>query len=426
MQRHMDGHMQACSDIDELLQLWRQEQAGGEAVTYETYNIHTFQMSAQLTRLYNRCCRYLDHENLEMSVQLLPLCSHCGDPFATDLPIHSDVNREFFLCNVCYMQAVPEEDDTPELVTEDDLPKPKNGNANATETELHTNLMIRWQTEEARGEQIILEFPQGPMPIQCFKISQELALLYKQCLQHNVPNLPQCLACRAASSKFVRGVPVHSGFNNGLQLCLCNECYCQMVGEEPDEYMTDGRPDQLAKRVRQSDGGSGETKSNDVTSDEIDKVLKLGQLFGWTVNHQKTTLLSKHDVGNNNKDLNQLVDCTNPPNVTKICQSIGEDYCRQEVNVSVVMVSPPIMFVKNEIVRMSKIASMFAEPSDCYLREFNKKVEQAKKNSKNTRAVAERRCEACRINTPKATYSGNQWKKGEGRSKCKYCIKLGK
>ena len=184
--------------------------------------------------------------------------------------------------------------------------------------------------------------------------------------------------------------------------------------------MTDERPDQLAKRVRQSDGGSGETKSNDVTSDEIDKVLKLGQLFGWTVNHQKTTLLSKHDVGNNNKDLNQLVDCTNPPNVTKICQSIGEGFTRNEVNVSVILVSPPIMFVKNEIVTMSKIASMFAEPSDS-----KKPTKQVTKNSKNTQAVTERRCEACRIITPKATYSGNQWKKGEGRSKCKlilHCI----
>ena len=597
MDHYMQRHMQAGSDVDELLQAWRREEQTGAAASYESYDLRSFKMSAVLTRHYNKCCRYLGHDNLEMSIQLLPLCSHCSDPFDPDLPVFSDTRREFFLCNVCYLDAVSEEEEseeeTPKLVTEEDLP-------NATIMELSNNLMIRWQEEESRGEKIILEFPQGPMPIWCFKISQGLASLYDQCLVRKVPNLPQCRACNAA--KFIKGSPVHSGYNTGLQLCLCNDCYCQMVGENPDEYTTEGQYDDLSVKLRlpssnliripddliaplttdpfdydkpmvelhgilrdffdrgntiiiepkegifsicktlervfgcnwsgfsyttgnhycfvkcaeqyftktlvnkykktnyskchritcptteaawvngdeddddagkivfdqnktngtttgvsvavhvgenggkliwlgngnereeyikdvtdtankaklaKQNGSSGETKGNNVTSEEIEQILGLGQVFGWTVGHRKTTILNKHDTGIKNNILNQLVNSSNPPKVTKICHSFGEGFTRKEVNVSIVMISPPIMFVQNEILIMSQIASLFAETDA-------KQTKQMKKNTKSSHAVSKRRCQICRINTPKTTYSGNQWKKGEGSSKCKHCIERNK
>ena len=598
-QRHMDGFMQATSDIDELLQLWRQEEQMGEARSYvesnssmpnRTISFRCFPMSPPLATLYDKCCRYLNHENLEIATQLLPLCSHCGDHLATDQPLCSNASNEFYLCNACYLVQVVE-------VPAEEPPT-------ATALELLNNLMMRWQIEEVRGEQTILEFPQGPMPIRCFKISGELALLYAQCSQLGVPKLPQCLACNAA--QFTKGIPVHSGFNTGKQLCLCNGCYCKMVGEEPDEYTTEGSYNDLSVQLRQPStnlirvqddliaplsqnpydydepmlelhgilrdffdrgntviiepkegifsicktlkhvfgcdwsgfsyttgnhycflkcaekyfnpaiatkykkteyskchritcptseaawvdgylfeyeedyhtpeqaaddgekivfdqdttkgtttgvsvavhvgenggkliwlgnrnereefvkdltarakfekhcgGGSGETKRNDVTSDEIEQILGLGKVFGWTVDHRRTTTLHRSDTGIKNEVLNQLVGSSNPPKVTKICQSFGEGFTRNEVNVSIIMLSPPIMLIKNDIVTMSQIASLFGDPGTKQTNQTN--------TTTSTQAGPKRKCKICRINTPRNSFSGNQWRKGAGMSKCKKC-----
>ena len=73
------------------------------------------------------------------------------------------------------------------------------------------------------------------------------------------------------------------------------------------------------KKKQNGHGGTGTgCKHNEVTSDEIEKVLGLGQLFGWTVGHRSTKTLKQYDTGNNNDVLNQLVNSANPPTVTKM------------------------------------------------------------------------------------------------------------
>jgi hypothetical protein len=495
----------------------------------------------------------------------------------------------------------------PEVVTEDYLLGMTSVNTRTTAMELRNNLMVQWQKEEVRGEETILEFPQGPMPICCFVMSEELNSLYVQCLQRGVPNLPQCLACNSA--EFTQGVPIHSAYSTGIQLCLCNSCYVKMVGEEPDEFYTEGvyeglsvklrqpdsnlisisddliaplsqnpydydksmlelhgilrdffdrgnviiiqpkegiysicktlkrvfgcdwsgfsyttgehycfsecaekhfnpalvsayqkseyskchritcptseaawvagslfeydedyhAPEQAAddgkivfdqdhsngtttgvsvavhvgknggkliwlgngnerdeyikdltqtanraKRAKQNGHGTTGSKHNEVTSDEIEKVLGLGQLFGWTVGHRSTKTLTQYDTGNNNDVLNQLVNSANPPTVHKICQSYGEGFTRNEVNVSFVMISPPIMFVRNEIMTMSQIASLLADPG------------KSNKCATTTKAMPQgagptRQCKTCCVNAPKNSYSHNQWRKGAGSSRCKKC-----
>lgn len=57
-----------------------------------------------------------------------------------------------------------------------------------------------------------------------------------------------CAFCGLSSHGLA--ISVHSGYNTGLQLCLCNDCYCQMVGENPDEYTTEGQYDDLSVKLR--------------------------------------------------------------------------------------------------------------------------------------------------------------------------------
>ena len=278
----MDGYMQACTDIDELMQLWKREEQRGtptsciEKGSNRKITFCSFQMSSALSIQYKKCCRYLSHDNLEMAMQMLPMCSHCADPLPSDQQICSETKKEFFLCNACYLHCKQvekhnatedsEDEVVPELVTEDDLPATTTDGKEhlfntATTMELSNILIEAWQTEEVQGEETVLEFPQGPMRIRSFHISQSLASLYAQCLQHGVPNLPHCVipTCQYSATfntkelLATKDVPIHSAYNTGFEFCLCNDCFIKMVGEEPEEYYTEGVYTDLDVKLRQPD-----------------------------------------------------------------------------------------------------------------------------------------------------------------------------